>query len=189
MFCDMNGFTDLSNRLPSDRVLEVLNIYFDQVVPSVTDYGGDILKFMGDGVLAFFRDEAGAGASCVSALKAAQLIGERLDTMWLPDAEIRAGIGLHYGQVSYGNFGAGQRLDFTVIGRDVNLASRIQGLCRQTAQPLLLSKRFAELLTAPGAVSIGSRAVRGFTEPIELFAWMRREEGLGNAPTRIANQR
>ncbi len=188
MFCDMHGFTDLSNRLSSERVLEVLNIYFDQVVPSVTQYGGEVLKFMGDGVLAFFRDEAGAGASCASALKAAQLVGDRLDAISLPDAEIRAGIGLHYGQVSYGNFGAGQRLDFTVIGRDVNLASRIQGLCRQTSQPLLLSRRFAELLTAPGAVSIGLRDVRGFTEPIELFAWMRREEGLGCAPTRIANQ-
>jgi len=186
MFCDMNGFTDLSNRLPSDRVLELLNIYFDQVVPSVTQHGGEVLKFMGDGVLAFFRDETGAAASCASALKAAQLVSERLDALSLPDAEIRAGIGLHYGQVSYGNFGAGQRLDFTVIGRDVNLASRIQGLCHQTSQALLLSKRFAELLTEPGAVSIGSRAVKGFTEPVELFAWMRREESLGNA--RIANQ-
>jgi adenylate cyclase len=186
MFCDMNGFTDLSNRLPDERVLELLNIYFDQVVPAVTQCGGEILKFMGDGVLAFFRDETGAGASCAAALRAAQLVGERLNALSLPDAEIRAGIGLHYGHASYGNFGAGQRLDFTVIGRDVNLASRIQGLCHQASQPLLLSKRFAELLTAPGAVSIGLRAIKGFTEPVELFAWMRCEESLGGA--RIANQ-
>lgn len=173
MFCDMHGFTDLSNRLSSERVLELLNIYFDEVVPSVTQCGGEILKFMGDGLLAFFRDDAGAGPSCAAALGAARLVGERLGAIALPDAEVRAGIGLHYGEVSYGNIGSGQRLDFTVIGRDVNLTSRIQGLCGQTSQPLLLSKRFAGLLAAPGAVSIGSHALKGFAEPVELFAWKR----------------
>ena len=171
MFCDMHGFTDLSNRLSSERVLELLNIYFDEVVPSVAQCGGEILKFMGDGLLAFFRDDAGAGPSCAAALGAARLVGERLAAIALPDAEVRAGIGLHYGEVHYGNIGSGQRLDFTVIGRDVNLTSRIQGLCGQTSQPLLLSKRFAGLLAAPGAVSIGSHALKGFAEPVELFAW------------------
>jgi adenylate cyclase len=175
MFCDMQGFTELSNRLSSERVLEVLNIYFDQVVPPVTECGGEILKFMGDGLLAFFRDAAGAGQSCAAALKAARLIGERLADLSLPDVDVKATMGLHYGGVSYGNIGSGKRLDFTVIGRDVNLTSRIQGLCGRTSQPLLLSKRFVELLSLPGAASVGCHAVKGFAEPVEVFAWTESE--------------
>jgi len=172
MFCDMQGFTELSNRLSSERVLEVLNAYFDEVVPAVAQHGGEVLKFMGDGLLAFFRDEAGAGPSCAAALMAARLIGQRLNTLSLPDGAVRAGIGLHYGEVSYGNIGSGKRLDFTVIGRDVNLTSRIQGVCGRTSHRLLLSRRFTELLALPGAVSIGGRHdLKGFAEPVELFAW------------------
>jgi adenylate cyclase len=73
--------------------------------------------------------------------------------------------------VSYGNIGSGQRLDFTVIGRDVNLTSRIQGLCGPTSHHLLLSKRFADLLALPGVASIGHHTLKGFAEPVELFAW------------------
>ena len=95
-------------------------------------------------------------------LKAACLVRQRLTTLSLPDAEVRAGIGSHYGDVSYGNIGSGKRLDFTVIGRDVNLTSRIQRLCGRTSQPLLLSKRFAELLASSGAASIGRTPSRLF---------------------------
>jgi adenylate cyclase len=172
MFCDMRGFTELSNRLPGERVLELLNIYFDQVVPVVTDGGGKILKFMGDGVLAFFRDDARHHSCCAAAFKAARLVHERLAGVSLPDAELKAGIALHFGKASYGNIGSGERLDFTVIGRDVNLTSRIEGLCGPTAQPLLMSERFAGLLALPGATSIGWHAVKGFAEPIQLFAWI-----------------
>jgi adenylate cyclase len=170
MFCDMRGFTELSNRLPSERVLEVLNSYFDQVVPAVIDGGGEILKFMGDGLLAFFRDGAGPAASCAAAFKAARLVHERLGATPLPDAVLRAGIALHFGKVSYGNIGSGERLDFTVIGRDVNLTSRIQGLCGSTSHPLLMSERFAGLLALPGTASIGWHAIKGFVEPVEVFA-------------------
>ena len=172
MFCDMRGFTELSNRLSGERVLELLNVYFDQVVPVVTDGGGKILKFMGDGMLAFFRDAARPSSSCAAAFKAARLVHERLAATSLPDAELRAGIALHFGKVSYGNIGSGERLDFTVIGRDVNLTSRIEGLCGPTSQPLLMSERFAGLLTLPGATSIGWHAIKGFVEPIQLFAWI-----------------
>ncbi len=171
MFCDMRGFTELSNRLPGERVLELLNIYFDQVVPVVADGSGKILKFMGDGVLAFFRDAARPSSSCAAAFNAARLVHERLAGVSLPDAALRAGIALHFGKVSYGNIGSGERLDFTVIGPDVNLTSRIEGLCGPTSQPLLMSERFAGLLALPGATSIGWHAIKGFVEPIQLFAW------------------
>jgi adenylate cyclase len=170
MFCDMRGFTELSNRLSGERVLELLNIYFDQVVPAVTEGGGEILKFMGDGMLALFRDATGPSPSCAAAFKAARLAHERLGAMSLPDVELRAGIALHFGEVSYGNIGSGERLDFTVIGRDVNLTSRIERLCGSTSQPLLMSERFARLLTLPGVTSIGWHVIKGFVEPIQLFA-------------------
>jgi adenylate cyclase len=173
MFCDMRGFTELSNRLSGERVLELLNIYFDQVVPAVTEGGGEILKFMGDGMLALFRDATGPSPSCAAAFKAARLAHERLGAMSLPDVELRAGIALHFGEVSYGNIGSGERLDFTVIGRDVNLTSRIERLCGSTSQPLLMSERFARLLTLPGVTSIGWHVIKGFVEPIQLFAWDR----------------
>jgi adenylate cyclase len=172
MFCDLRGFTDLSNRLSAGRMLELLNIYFDQVVPVVIAGGGEILKFMGDGVLALFRDSARPSSSCAAALKAARLVHERLAALSLPDAELRAGIALHFGEVSYGNIGSGQRLDFTVIGRDVNLTSRIESLCGPTSKPLLMSERFAGLLTMPGATSIGWHGIKGFAKPVQLYAWM-----------------
>ena len=85
-----------------------------------------------------------------------------------PDAELEAGVGLHFGEVSYGNIGSGQRLDFTVIGRDVNLASRIQSLCWQLSKPVLLSERFASLVGSK-VISVGRHAIKGFDEPVELF--------------------
>lgn len=169
MFCDLRGFTELSNRVSSARVLTLLNKYFDEVVPSVLEFGGDVLKFMGDGLMAFFRQTGGAAQSCAAALKAAQAINPRLAKVAQRDADLVAGVGLHFGEVSYGNIGSGQRLDFTVIGRDVNFASRIQGLCWDLSQPVLLSERFASLVPSP-TVSVGRHHLKGFAEPAELFA-------------------
>jgi adenylate cyclase len=83
---------------------------------------------------------------------------------------VSAGIALHHGEVSYGNIGSGLRLDFTVIGRDVNLVSRIQGLCGATGHSLLMSARFNALLGGGSCHSIGRHAVKGFAEPVELFS-------------------
>jgi adenylate cyclase len=172
MFCDLHDFTALSNRLPSERVLALLNIYYDQVVPAIGERGGEVLKFLGDGVLAFFHDYGGPAPSCAAAFEAARLVCERLAQVCLPDAKLRAGIALHFGEVSYGNIGAGDRLDFTVIGRDVNLTSRIQGLCGAANQSLLMSERFAHLLDRPGTAPIGRYELKGFAEPAALFAWL-----------------
>jgi adenylate cyclase len=171
MICDLRGFTDLSNRHPEARVLELLNIYFDQIVPAITDAGGEILKFMGDAVLAYFRHEGGAVASCTAAFDAAGIASARLAKVSKDaGADLRVGIALHYGKVSYGNIGSGIRLDFTVIGRDVNLVSRIQSICALSGRSPLMSERFVELLAAPHAVSIGRHELKGFGEPVELFA-------------------
>jgi adenylate cyclase len=169
MLCDLRGFTELSNRLPVERVLELLDAYFDRVVPAITAAGGEILKFMGDAVLAFFhRDEA--AAACAAALEGALSALDLLAQFRAPDADLSAGVALHYGEVSYGNIGSGRRLDFTVIGPDVNLLSRIESVCSTTGHPLLMSGRFAGWLQHRGSVSIGRHALRGFAEPLELHA-------------------
>ncbi|TXH33270.1 MAG: adenylate/guanylate cyclase domain-containing protein [Rhodospirillaceae bacterium] len=169
LLCDLRGFTELSNRLPGARILQLLDIYFDRVVPAITQAGGEVLKFMGDAVMAYFAHDdariaaAAAGEAALSALS-------RLAEIELPDARLQAGIALHYGEVSYGNIGSEQRLDFTVIGRDVNLLSRIQDACSTMGQPLLMSKRFADLLGRRETRPIGRRKLKGFTESIELHA-------------------
>lgn len=169
MLCDLRGFTELSNRLPEKRVLELLNTYFDRVLPAITRAGGEVVKFMGDAALAFFHCDSPA-ASCASALQGALSALEDLDRCEEPDAELHAGIALHYGTVSYGNIGSGQRLDFTVIGPDVNLVSRIQTVCSATGRPLVMSERFARLLDPDAAIPIGRHDLRGFVEPVELYA-------------------
>jgi adenylate cyclase len=169
MLCDLRGFTELSNRLPGERVLELLNIYFDAVVPAIAHEGGEVLKFMGDAVLAVFPGYD-ATLSSDAALAAAKAILARLEALHFPDAHLQAGIALHYGEVSYGNIGSGRRLDFTVIGPDVNLVSRIQGVCSDSSEPLLMSRDFAKMLSYQDSISIGSRSLKGFDEEIELFA-------------------
>lgn len=167
--CDLRDFTALADRLPGARVLALLNLYFDQVVPAIETAGGEILKFMGDAVLAYFSRHD-AAASCAAAFAAAETALARLAARTPADAPLRAGIALHYGTVSYGNIGSGHRLDFTVIGRDVNLTSRIETLCAPTGRPLLASARFADLLDRPRLVSVGRYPLRGVAEPVELFA-------------------
>jgi adenylate cyclase len=168
LLCDLRDFTSLSNRFPGDQVLKLLNDYFDCVVPAITDAGGEILKFMGDAVLAFFHGPA-PSASCAAALGAAQQALDRLHRLTTADAELRAGVALHYGAVSYGNIGSGARLDFTLIGPDVNLVSRIETACARTGEELLVSSRFAGLLDRSGTRSVGQYELKGFDAPVELF--------------------
>lgn len=169
LLCDLRGFTELSNRLPGERVLELLDAYFDRVVPAIAAEGGEILKFMGDAVLAFFHGEDAATA-CAAALHGALNALDALHGLDEPDAALSAGIALHYGEVSYGNIGSGRRLDFTVIGPDVNLVSRIQSVCSTSSHELLMSGRFARFLVGEATVSIGDHRLKGFDEPIELHA-------------------
>lgn len=168
LLCDLRGFTELSNQLPGDVVLGLLNAYFDKVVPVIALGGGEVLKFMGDAVLAFFPGTDPAGA-CNAALTAARAILDDVESFQHYGIRIKVGIALHYGEVSYGNVGAGNRLDFTLIGPDVNIVSRIQGVCSDTGKALLMSGSFREKAEIIDAVSIGPRQLKGFTEAVELF--------------------
>ncbi|HTI44744.1 MAG TPA: adenylate/guanylate cyclase domain-containing protein [Candidatus Nitrosotalea sp.] len=174
LLCDLRDFTRLSNRLAPDVVFGLLNRYFDQVVPEITRHGGEVVKFIGDAVLAFFPGDTGPATSS-AAFRAAQGIQERLDAC--PSAispegtalPLRAGVALHHGKINYGNIGSGRRLDFTVIGRDVNLLSRVQGVAGSHGYPILMSGDFAQHLGSADQRSAGSFALRGFADPVELF--------------------
>jgi adenylate cyclase len=175
MMTDVRNFTGLSDRLPGDRVIELLDDYFDAIVSPVQEHKGEILKFMGDGVLAIFPadDDEDFAPSSQRALEAAtqgldRLAGINQVRRENQLAEVRTGIGLHLGEVIYGNVGAADRLDFTVIGPAVNLASRIEGLTKRLLRPLLTSSAFAEICPRP-LVSLGFHPVRGLYQPEEVF--------------------
>ena len=176
-FSDLRGFTRLTDTLPRDALIEMLNDYLEAMACPVHDNHGQILKFMGDGLLATFdltaRDEA---AVCRDALKAA---AELRSAFLAFNQERKAagkpvmdfGLALHLGEVLYGNIGASDRLDFTVVGPAVNEASRIQALCRSLERNILISSTFQEVACGgpAGLESLGFHALRGVREPQELF--------------------
>jgi adenylate cyclase len=175
MMTDMRGFTALSDRLPGEEVIELLDDYFDAIVTPVEARKGETLKFMGDGVLAIFpaADDDDFSSASVQALEAALEGLERLGIInkarrEADRTEVRIGIGLHLGEVIFGNVGAANRLDFTVIGPAVNLASRIEGLTKRLLRPILVSSAFARICPHP-LVSLGFHPVRGLYEPEEVF--------------------
>ena len=174
MLVDLRDFTLLSDHESPRSVIRMLNEYFDCVFPPVRAHGGEIMEIMGDGVLAIFHQEPGssAGDACNAALAAAtEALAEiaSRNGRHPPGASmLQAGIALHYGTVSYGNIGSGDRLDFTVIGPDVNLTSRIERLCRELDRHLILSEAFAEALDQP-MWELGSFELRGFSRMQRLF--------------------
>ena len=174
MLVDLRDFTLLSDHESPRSVIRMLNEYFDCVFPPVRTHGGEIMEIMGDGVLAIFHQEPGssAGDACNAALAAAtEALAEiaSRNGRHPPGASmLQAGIALHYGTVSYGNIGSGDRLDFTVIGPDVNLTSRIERLCRELDRHLILSEAFAEALDQP-MWELGSFELRGFSRMQRLF--------------------
>jgi adenylate cyclase len=174
MATDLRGFTALSDRLPGEELIELLDDYFEAVTQPVQSEGGEVLKFIGDGVLAIFtvgsRTEAEATGAALDAAQASLRRLEDLNRVRLAakQAPLRVGIGLHLGEVFYGNVGATDRLDFTAIGPAVNLTSRLEGLTKRLERPILMSDDFARACQRPLA-SLGFHPVRGFSEPAEIF--------------------
>lgn len=178
-YCDLRGFTRMSNELPRDLVIATLNDYFDTVARPVIARGGEILKFIGDAMLAIFpmKDDLDRDGKCRIALDAARAaLGGLRDLNELRMATgqpaLKIGIGLHAGSVSYGNIGAAQgedaRLDFTVIGPAVNLATRIETLCPVLEQPLLTSRQFASTCGSPLRY-LGAYPLAGFAEAQDVY--------------------
>jgi adenylate cyclase len=174
MLVDLRDFTLLSDNLSPRAVIRLLNDYFDCVFPAVQEHGGEVLEIMGDGVLAIFRQEGPGEAAepCRAALAAARealaAMAARNERAPVNGPLLHAGIALHYGTASYGNIGSGDRLDFTVIGPDVNLTSRIEQFCRQLDRTLIMSEAFADQLGWP-VWEIGHFELRGFAKLHRLF--------------------
>jgi adenylate cyclase len=175
MICDLRDFTRISDNWPRDDVIDLLNDYFDAMSEPIARHGGEILKFIGDGLLAIFPlSLPDAGARLLQAVNEARQAMAALNERNAATgrAPLNYGIGIHVGDVMYGNIGSRSRLDFTVIGPAVNMASRLEALTKQVGKPVLLSREFAELVQPQFALEdVGRYDVRGFSEPIELFAY------------------
>ncbi|MGH6982387.1 MAG: adenylate/guanylate cyclase domain-containing protein [Stellaceae bacterium] len=168
---DLRGFTNFSDHLPGARVIAVLDQVFDLQANAIERHGGEILKFIGDGLLAIFPVGDGRSASdaATEALAAAADAQAALAMLGGDGAAMRMVVALHYGTVIYGNIGAAQRLDFTVIGPAVNLVSRIEAVAKSLDLPVVVSDDFA---AAHGRKlrSLGLHKLRGLDQPHELFA-------------------
>ncbi len=172
LFSDMRRFTELTAEMTAEEATGLLNIYYDCVVPPIETAGGEVLKFVGDGILAVFRTEDGDAFTCGQALAAARAALARVEAR--RDApRFKVGIALHFGEVGFGNVGSGMRLDYTVVGRDVNLASRLAGLCSALGEPLLVSEEFCRRAAPLGRLisrSLGRQRLKGLRAPQEVFA-------------------
>jgi adenylate cyclase len=176
-FCDLRGFTELADRLPRAELIALLNDYFEIMAKAVRNEGGEVLKFVGDGMLAIFevRVAAEVGERAGAALRAARgAIAEvaAQNALRKHDGrpEIRFGLALHLGEVTYGNIGAPDRLDFTVIGPAVNHANRLEKLAGALGRPLVASASLAAAAPDAALVSLGRHSLRGLAEPQEVFA-------------------
>jgi len=174
-FSDLSGFTRITDSAPPEAIIPLLNDYAEAVVEAVHAMKGEVLKFIGDGVLALFRSPS-SEESCRRALAAVLDLRQRIAA--LNERRAKADqpvtglyLGLHLGEVFFGNIGSVDRLDFTAVGPAVNEASRVVAMCRSLDQEVLMSSRFAADSGDARArlVSVGRYALRGVGRPQELF--------------------
>jgi adenylate cyclase len=175
MICDLRDFTRISDNGSRDDVIDLLNAYFDAMSGPIARHGGEILKFIGDGLLAIFP--LSQPSACANLLRAVAEARQAMITLnekssQTGRAALNYGIGVHVGDVMYGNIGSRNRLDFTVIGPAVNMASRLETLTKQLGRTVLLSRAFADFVQGDFDLErVGEYPVRGFSHPIELFAY------------------
>jgi adenylate cyclase len=175
-FSDLRSFTTITDTAAPGQIIPLLNDYAEAVITSIHEHGGDVLKLIGDGTLAIFRaDEAGQAETMALRAEAdmrarVQALNERRSAEERPTSSVY--VGLHVGEVLYGNIGSVDRLDFTVVGPAVNETSRIASMCRSVDRPLLISSDFADALPdgeRRKLVSVGRYALRGVGHAKELF--------------------
>ena len=170
---DMRGFTTLSEQLPPQAMIDLLNRYFGCQVPAILDHGGEVLKFMGDGLLAIFpiAGENDASAVCARTLSCAREVRGRIAELPLQTGSedaVRFGLALHVGEVMYGNVGGGNRLDFTCIGPAVNLAARLEKVAAKLGTTIVASAGFAGH-SPHEFLRLGDFPVAGFAAPQTVF--------------------
>lgn len=174
MVCDLRDFTTLSSLWPRDYVIELLNGYFDALSGPIEKHGGEILKFMGDGLLAIFPlDVPTACNDLLSAIREGRTAMAALNEKSAKDGhpQLGYGVGVHLGDVMYGNIGSQKRLDFTVIGPAVNIASRLESLTKEVGRPVLLSRAFVERAGCENDVEdLGAFELKGLEDAVEVSA-------------------
>src|SRR5262249_50393812 len=174
LYADLRGFTALSEEHPPAVVIAALDAWFDRIAGAVHAFGGEVLKFIGDGILAIFpvvgespRGACDAALRAVSAARAARAPpgagGRRRGLAPLP-----FGVALHLGKILGGNIGAADRLDFPAIGSAVNLVSRLEGVCRPLGKTVLISGALAAETDTP-LIALGTHALRGIVNPCAVF--------------------
>ena len=172
---DMRGFTALSERVPPQALIDVLNRYFGCQVPPILEHGGEVLKFMGDGLLAIFpiAGDADADEVCRATLACAREFRKRIAELAAlrPTVKtaIRFGLALHVGEVMYGNIGGGNRLDFTCIGPAVNLAARLEKVASKLGEDDRRVRRFRRPTVRMNSAISASIRWPGFAAPQTVF--------------------
>ena len=172
---DLRGFTALSDRLPAETVVEILNQYFDCQVTAIRAHGGEVLKYMGDGLLAVFPIDEYVGDAqqvCAKVLEAANESRASVADMQFPIGDtverFRFGLALHVGRILYGNIGGGNRLDFTCIGPAVNLAARLEKIASRLHRTVVASEGFAGICRG-GWSDLGEFPIAGFSKAERVY--------------------
>jgi adenylate cyclase len=174
LYGDLRGFTELSEQTPPEAVVAALDAWFDRVAGAVHAFGGEVLKFIGDGVLAIFpigeRTPAAACEAALSSVRAARAGMAHLDQVRAAQGlpPLPFGMALHLGEMLWGNIGTADRLDFTAIGPAVNLVSRLEGLCKPLGRSVLISAAVAAETTT-ALLPLGEHALRGIAGPCAVF--------------------
>jgi adenylate cyclase len=173
---DLRGFTERSDRLAGSQMIAILNSLFDAQAKAIALHGGEILKFIGDGLLAIFPIEhadvaaAAARSALAAAIQAVEAVrGITSDSSLIDEMPLEIVVALHVGTAIYGNIGAADRLDFTVIGPAVNLVSRIEAIAKTLNLPIVVSDDFARAYGEP-LRPLGRHQLRGLATPHDLFA-------------------
>ncbi|SEE52601.1 adenylate cyclase [Rhizobiales bacterium GAS188] len=181
---DMRGFTTLADSMKPQALIDLLNQFYDCLVPAIEAEGGEVLKFMGDGLLAIFRiaSDAATGEVCARALRAARDARARIEALPAAgdprtNAPLRFGLALHVGEALYGNIGGGGRLDFTCIGPAVNMAARLEKLAARLGRVIVGSTAFAQNLPND-LMTLGAFELAGFRSAETVFG-LREEEPEG----------
>jgi adenylate cyclase len=176
---DMRGFTKRADSMAPAALIELLNLFFDNLVPAIEAEGGEVLKFMGDGLLAIFHiaDDGELDAVRARALRAARQAQANIAALRTLDGapDLRFGLALHVGEALYGNIGAGARLDFTCIGPAVNMAARLEKIAARLGRTVVGSAAFASDLPEE-FVALGDFELAGFREAVTVYG-LREEAG------------
>jgi len=174
---DLRGFTRLSDRLPSEVVVEILNRYFDCQVEAITRRGGEVLKFMGDGLLAVFPvagDDGNATEICNLVLDAVHECRASVAELTYSEGghtveSFRFGLALHVRHGAFGNIGGGNRLDFTCIGPAVNLAARLEKIAGSLHRTVVASASFVEACSDGSWCDLGEFPIAGFSKAERVY--------------------